>query len=65
MCRQRTELWVRVGYMQLCVERETGIVGEGWLHEAVCRQRPEMWPKIDYMKLCVDRDLNWGQELVT
>ena len=38
VCRQRHEVWVRFGYMKLCVDRDM-TVGESWLHEAVCRQR--------------------------
>jgi len=32
--RQNSELWVRVGYIKLCVIRDW-IVGDTWLHEDV------------------------------
>ena len=65
VCRQRPELWVKVGYMKLytqlhVTETETGTVGDSWLQGAVNRQRPELWVRVGYMKLCVDRDLNCG-----
>jgi len=41
VCRQRQELWVAVGYMNLC--GQTRNEGDSWLHEAVCIQRPELW----------------------
>jgi len=53
---QSHELWQTVGYMKLCVERETLTETESWLHEAVCGQRPELWLTVGYMKLCVDRE---------
>jgi hypothetical protein len=56
--RQRPELWPRVGYMKLCVDRVLN--GGRWLHEAVSRQRLELWLKVCYMVLCVDRDLKCG-----
>ena len=59
VCRQRPEMWLTVGYMKLCVDRDLN-GGDSWLHEAVCRQRPELWLTVGYMKLCVDRDLNCG-----
>jgi len=63
VCRQRPELWLTVGYMKLCVDRDLN-VGDSWLHEAVCRQT-EMWVIFGYMKLRVDKDLNCGRYLVT
>jgi len=48
--RQISELWVRVGYIMLCVIREW-IVGDSWLCEAICRRRPEQWVTVGYMKL--------------
>jgi hypothetical protein len=52
-------MWMKVGYMKLCVYRDLKCA-DSWLHEAVCRQKPEIWPAVGYMKLCVDRDLNWA-----
>ena len=59
VCRQRPELWLTVGYMNLCVDRDLNS-GDIWLHEAVFRQRPELWLRDGYMKLCVNRGLNCG-----
>ena len=42
VCRQRPKLWVTVGYIKLCVDRDLNC-GDSGLHEAVCRQRPELW----------------------
>ena len=64
VCRQRHELWVTVGYLKLCADRDLSC-GDSWLHEAVCRHRPKLWLTVGYMKLCVDRDLNCGSQLVT
>jgi hypothetical protein len=55
--RQRDELWVKIGYMKLCLDRDLNC-GESWLLEAVCRQRDELCVTIGYMKLCVDREHN-------
>ena len=41
MCSQRHELWLKVGYMKMCVDREMKC-GYSWLHEAVCSQRHEL-----------------------
>ena len=59
VCRQRPELWLKVGYMKLCVDRDL-TVADSWLHETVCRQRPALWLTVGYMKLWVGRDLNCG-----
>ena len=59
VCRQRPELWLKVGYMKQCLDRDLNC-GYRWLHGAVCRQRTELWQRVGYMKLCVDRDLNCG-----
>jgi len=48
--RQNPELWVRVGFIKLCVIRDW-IVRDIWLHDAVCRRRPEQWVTVGYMKL--------------
>ena len=59
VCIQTPELWLTVGYMKLCVDRDLNC-GDIWLDGAVCRQRPELRVTVGYMKLCVDRDLNCG-----
>jgi len=59
VCRQRPELWLKVGYMNLCADRDMNC-GDSWLHVPVCRQRPELWLSVGYKKLCADRDLNCG-----
>ena len=41
VCRQRPELWLTVGYMELCVDRDLNFAGS-WLHESVSRQKPEL-----------------------
>ena len=64
MCTQRPELFSKVGYMKVCVNRQLNC-GDSWLHETVLRQRPELWLTVCYMKLCVDRDLYCGWQLVT
>ena len=56
VCIQRPELWLTVGYLKLCVDRDLNFSRR--LHESMCRQRPELWLRVRYMKLCVDRDLN-------
>jgi predicted membrane protein len=59
VCRQKDGLFVRVGYMELCVSIEKDYelnlvicicvwterlnVCSSWLHGAVCRQRAELW----------------------
>jgi len=48
--RQNSELWLRVGYIKLCVIRDW-IVCVSWLREAVCRRRSEQWVTVGYMKL--------------
>ena len=53
VCIKRPELWLTVGYMKLCVDRDLNLA-DSWLHEAVCRQRPELWLTVGYMKLCAE-----------
>jgi hypothetical protein len=57
VCRQRLELWVRVGYVKRFVDRDL-FEGEYFLQEDVCRQGPDLCLTVGYMKLCVDRYLN-------
>jgi len=55
-CRERTELWVIVGYMMLCRKRPELWVTVGY--KAVDRQILELWVTVVYMKLCVEIGLN-------
>jgi len=59
VCRQRPELWPKVCYTKMCVERDLNC---GQQHERVCKQRHEMWPRVCYKKLFIDRDLICGQQ---
>jgi len=62
--REGPELWPRVCYMDLCVDRDLTVTNS-MFHETVCRERPELRPTVCYMKLCVDRDLTCDQKYVT
>jgi hypothetical protein len=53
VCRQRDELCVRVGYKELCVDREIKCGSENWLYGAMCRKRNVIWVRVGYKELCV------------
>jgi hypothetical protein len=37
VCRQRHELWLRVGYMKLCIDRDVNVVTFGYMKMCVDR----------------------------
>jgi hypothetical protein len=62
VCRQRPELWLRVGYMMLCGQRP-----ELWPRvflEVMFIPLLELFVIVDYINQCVDRSLKCGQILV-
>ena len=50
-CRQRTELWLAVGYKKLCVDKNLNCDRE-FFREVMFIPLPVLFVTVDYMNLC-------------